>query len=160
MKPLKFCEVYLITILRSCSFKLYRVFLLTKCFVLGEKWLWNVLLDCFKLPGKSVFNVQKYARNVALKWLNNQVDRRNSFFNYASGKKDRQTDRQTDRHRQTDRQTDPITLAHLSRGEGLPSHTSPGATVITTFVINRTVLKNNWPRLNNDYDISASTWPY
>ena len=37
----------------SSSFKLYRMFLLTKCFVICEKSLWNVLLDCFKLPGKS-----------------------------------------------------------------------------------------------------------
>ena len=69
MQPFNFCEVYYIIILRLCSFKLCRVFLLTKCFVIGEKWLWNVLLDCFQLPGKSVFSEHKHARNVALKWL-------------------------------------------------------------------------------------------
>ena len=29
-----------------------------------------MLLDCFKLPGKSVFSAHKHARNLALKWLN------------------------------------------------------------------------------------------
>ena len=67
MQPFNFCEVYSIIILRLCSFKLCRVFLLTKCFVIGEKLLWNVLLDCFQLPGKSVFSEHKHARNVALK---------------------------------------------------------------------------------------------
>ena len=70
MQPFNFCEVYSIIIIRLCSFKLCRVFLLTKCFVIGEKWLWNVLLDCFQLPGKLVFSEHKHARNVALKWLN------------------------------------------------------------------------------------------
>ena len=69
MQPFNFCEVYAIIILRLCSFKLGRVFLLKKCFVMGEKWLWNVLLDCFQLPGKSVFSEHKHARNVALIWL-------------------------------------------------------------------------------------------
>ena len=64
-----FCEVYSIIILRLCSFCYVRpVFLLTKCTVMGEKWLWNVLLDCFQLPGKSVFSEHNHARNVALKW--------------------------------------------------------------------------------------------
>ena len=33
------------------------------------KWFWNVLLDCFKLPGNLVFSAHKHARNVTLKWL-------------------------------------------------------------------------------------------
>ena len=58
----------------SSSFKLYRMFLLTKCFVICEKWLWNVLLDCFKLPGKSVFSAHKQKTRQKLgtemaKWL-------------------------------------------------------------------------------------------
>ena len=69
MQPFNFCEVYSIIILRLCSFELCRVFLLTKCFVIGEKWLWNILLDCFQLPGKSVFSEHKHARNVTLKWF-------------------------------------------------------------------------------------------
>ena len=28
------------------------------------------MLDCFKLPGKSVFSAHRHARNLALKWLN------------------------------------------------------------------------------------------
>ena len=69
MQPFTFCDVYSIIILTLCSFRLCRVSLLTKCFVIGEKWLWNVLPDCFQLPGKSVFSEHKHARNVALKWL-------------------------------------------------------------------------------------------
>ena len=37
MQPFNFCKLYSIIILRSCSFKLCRVFLLTECFVLDEK---------------------------------------------------------------------------------------------------------------------------
>ncbi len=70
IQAFNFCEVYSITILRLCSFTLCRVFLLTKCFVIGEKWLWNVLLDCFQLPGKSVFSEHKHAGNVAPWWCN------------------------------------------------------------------------------------------
>ena len=69
MQPFNFCQVYSIRILRSSSFKLYRMFLLTKCFVICEKFFWYVLLDCFKLPRKSVFSAHKHARNLALKWL-------------------------------------------------------------------------------------------
>ena len=80
MQPFNFCEVYSIIILRLCSFKLCRVFILTKCFVIGEKWLWNVLLDCFQLPGKSVFSAHKHARNVALKWLSLIISREQVVF--------------------------------------------------------------------------------
>ena len=37
MQPFNCFEVYSIRILRSCSFTLYRVFLRTKCYVIGEK---------------------------------------------------------------------------------------------------------------------------
>ena len=37
MQPFNFCQVYSIIILRSSSFKLYRMFLLTKCFVIYVK---------------------------------------------------------------------------------------------------------------------------
>ena len=66
----------------SSSFKLYRMFLLTKCFVICEKWLWNVLLDCFKQVGTQwqcshtqwQFTRHKHATNLGLgtemaKWL-------------------------------------------------------------------------------------------
>ena len=58
---------------------IYRMFLLTKCFVICEKWLWNVLLDCFNVLNcqesrYSDFSAHKeqphkHARNLALKWL-------------------------------------------------------------------------------------------